>query len=136
MNRLERTKVQVKRRKSRTFIIVVLILGFIVIGGASFLLLQDRLFHANRQDGVNLIDQEQTVAMIDIFDQTYVRVYIREGETAVTVKVNGELLFYNADAGRWELILTEHKAGDKLVVVANADNGTAQEVVLTVEDIL
>jgi len=139
MSRLEKARDEKQKNKKRSSVIIFIMLGVMIIGG--LLLLPDLgIFAGVSQDpGANLIDLEKSRVFIDIFELTYVRVYVDKDEAVLEILANEEPLEYNAEHDRWEVVLGGFKAGDELTITAvsgdDEEDKIVQEVVLIINEL-
>ncbi len=82
----------------------------------------------------DLINTERTEAFIDIFQLTYVRVYLKDEVTAAEVTADGEKLNYNDDYKRWELVLRDYEEGDQLEIMVVSDKTRTQELSIIIRE--
>ena len=139
MSRLEKARDEKQKNKKRSSVIIFIMLGVMIIGG--LLLLPDLgIFAGVSEDpGANLIDLEKSRVFIDIFELTYVRVYVDKDEAVLEILANEEPLEYNAEDDRWEVVLGGFKAGDELTITAvsgdDEEDKIVQEVVLIINEL-
>ncbi|GEM_PF-2648749 len=135
MSRLEKAR-EKKRKGRKKFYILMFVVQVIVILAALILFLHyDDIEGWFRQGDAELIDMERSIAFIDLFELTYVRIYLLEEVEALVVTVNGEELTFNKEYDRWELVTGEYGEGDELLAAAVSakDDSVTQEAVLIVE---
>lgn len=137
MSRLEKARntKYAERRKAGKLVIPIIALVVLLIGG--LLYFQDQLNLPGRNKSADIIDLERSVAFIDMFDLTYVWIFLHEEKEAESVTADGLGLTYNADRARWELVTSGYEDGDQLniSVVENDSTGHVQDLLLTVNDL-
>ena len=133
MSRLEKARAEKQQGKKKTFMVLSIIV-LVVLAAAAFYLLQDGSLDIFTGEEPDLIDRERTGAFVDIFELTYVRVYLKEGVTLEEAFVNGEEMRYSDGNDRWELVLRDYGEGDQLEIVVSSDEAGNQELSIIVRE--
>ena len=136
MSRLEKARAEKKQGRKRS-VVAVAIIVLAVLAAGIFYLLQDGPTEFFTREEPDLIDIEKTEAFIDIFQLTYVRVYLKDDAAAVEVTADGEKLSFNNEHDRWDTVLRGYEEGDELVitVVAEEDQELIQEITIIAEEL-
>ena len=135
MSRLEKAREEKrKRRKKSSFILLLFLITIAAIGTLYFLGI-DYIIDTPEETVTEIIDLERSNALIDIFELTYVRVYTLDGLVADEIRVNGEPLEKSVEENRWEITLSDLKAGNEIFIVAVLDGRVVQEESLVVEEL-
>ncbi len=135
MSRLEKAREEKrKRRKKSSFILLLFLITIAAIGTLYFLGI-DYIIDTPEETVTEIIDLERSTALIDIFDLTYVRIYTLEDQVADEIRVNGEPLERTVEENRWEITLSDLKAGNEIFIVAVLDGRVVQEESLVVEEL-
>ncbi len=137
MSRLEKARSEKNRGRKRLKAITLFALGILFVMGIATFFYQDTISDWFRQEEAYLIDMERSIAFIDLFELTYVRVYLLERMEASEVTANGEKMVFNLEHDRFELVLGGYEAGDELdiVVISIEDEVALQEEVLIVKEL-
>jgi len=137
MSRLERARNEKQKGKKKSGIAVGIVLAVVIIGGLVVFGGTDLFTGAFEKNEADYIDLEQSRAFIDIFDLTYVRVYINEGAEVEEVTADGNRLEYNTEDERWEVTMSGYSTGDEVLVTVVEKGGEEilQETVLVVEEL-
>ena len=93
------------------------------------------LINRDDQEAVEVIDMTKSMARyVGVLGDTYVRVYLKQGEEAITVTADGTPLSYNDIEDRWQSgALYNYTPGDTITIVATTAEGI-QTVDITVVD--
>jgi len=136
MSRLEKARDEKQKGKKKTKLTVIVVLGIVIIAGLVVFAGSDRVSGILGQEEADFIDMEKSDVFIDIFDLTYVRIYVKEGEDVEKVSADGNQLEYNAEDERWEITMSNYGPGDEIKITAE-ESGVdgVQEVVLVVEEL-
>lgn len=137
MGRLEKARAE-KYKGKKNFLRLFLVFLVILIVAALFItVLQDRFTGIYSQQEINLIDRDRSAVFIDMFELTYVRIYLNEGIEAETVTANGLPLEYNREENRWELVTAGYEDGTEVTVTITETGGsnTIQEIVLIAKEL-
>ncbi|MGM0653035.1 MAG: hypothetical protein ACQES4_09695, partial [Bacillota bacterium] len=136
MSRLEKARAEKKQGRKRS-IVAVAIIVLVVLAAGTFYLLQDGPTVFFTREEPDLIDLEKTEAFIDIFQLTYVRVYLKDDVNDAEVTAGGEKISFNDEYDRWDTVLSGYEEGDELIitVVAEEDQELIQEITIIVEEL-
>jgi len=137
MSRLEKARDEKQKGKKKTGVAVVIVFAVIIIAGLVMFVDTDLFTGLFDQGESDYIDLEQSRAFIDIFDLTYVRIYIDEGAEVEEVSADGNQLEFNDEDERWEITMSGYSSGDEVEVTVVEKNGEEilQETVLVVEEL-
>lgn len=137
MSRLEKARSEKNKGRKRLKTILFLALGILVVTGFVTFVNQDMISDWFRQEEADLIDMDRSIAFMDLFELTYVRIYLLEGKEISEVTANGEKMNYNPEYERWELVIGGYEAGDVLDIVAisGEDEDAFQEEALIIEEL-
>ena len=137
MSRLERARDEKQKGKKKSGVAVGIVLAVVIIAGLFVFGGTDLFTGAFDQSEADYIDLEQSRAFIDIFDLTYVRIYINEGAEVEEVSADGNQLEYNDEDERWEITMSGYSVGDEVevTVVEKGGEEILQETVLVVEEL-
>ncbi len=137
MSRLDKARAYKKKKVLITKFVFIsflfLLIMVIIIGTFNRGLFTDR---SGRKE-VDLIDMEKSAAFIDMFELTYIRLYLKEGKTASSVTANDEQFEYKPEEDRWDLTLKGYNAGEKINITVISENNSekTQNVVLIIEEL-
>ncbi|MDW7739410.1 MAG: hypothetical protein SCJ97_05045 [Bacillota bacterium] len=122
MSRLESAREKKKKQKvlKRQILLFFIVLALIL--SVLAFTYRDQIFNLNRQPAADLIDMERSVAVLDIFDLTYVWIFLKDGVDAGSVTANGENLAYNGLYDRWETVFSDYREGDTIILVITDKN--------------
>ncbi len=135
MSRLEKAREKKRKGRKKLNILLIVLQVIVILLALVVFLNYDEVVGWFRQGDVELIDTEKSIAFIDLFELTYVRIYLLEEKEVSEITVNGEELTYNKEYDRWELVTGVYGEGDQIEVVAvsAADGSDIQVEVLIVE---
>ncbi len=137
MGRLEKVRKEKYKDKKNFQRLFLVIIALLIIAALFVAVLQDRITEVFSQPEIDLIDWDRSTAFIDMFELTYVRIYLNEGVEAETVTANGLMLKYNREENRWELVTNGYEDGAEVAVTVTetGDSSTIQEIVLIAKEL-
>jgi len=136
MSRLEKAREEKRKSKKKTGRLLFLMILLIVIAPVFFYFYyMDELGGQLEENELLYLDLEKTAAAVDMFELTYVRVYIFNGLEVDEIRVDGRPLDKSDTGNRWERTLTDSPAGSRLNIVVVVDGLVAQEEEIIVENL-
>lgn len=135
MSRLEKAREEKRKKKKKSRFIFLLFLLVVAALIVFYIYYLEDILNVPEETVSDVLDSELSTALIDIFDLTYVRIYILEGLVADEIRANGVPLERNIEENRWEVTLPDLQAGSEVFIVVIVDSKVVEEKSLIIEDL-
>ncbi|MFU8794465.1 MAG: hypothetical protein ACNA7Z_03720 [Dethiobacteria bacterium] len=137
MGRLEKARAEKSKGKTNIQRLFLVIFALLIVVALFIAVFQNQLAELFAAPEADFIDMERSVTFIDMFELTYVRIYLNEGVEAETVTANGLPLEYNREENRWELVTGGYEDGAEVAVTVTETGGSSiiQEIVLIAREL-